>query len=133
MVSTHPWRELRALSHITVEWVELPEGVHARTNGVDRILIDKWLLQVERRCALAHELQHIRMGHGGHQLPRIELMVRVIVARRLITLEDLVAACCWSRDNLWEIAEELWVTPEVLWDRLTHLDAKERNVLNSID
>lgn len=133
MVSTHPWRELRALPHITVEWVELPEGVDARTNGVDRILMDKWLLQVERRCALAHELQHIRMGHRGHQSLRIELMVRVIVARRLISLEDLIAAYRWAGDDLWEIADELWVTPEVLWDRLTHLDAKERDALHALD
>ncbi|WDF32213.1 ImmA/IrrE family metallo-endopeptidase [Arthrobacter agilis] len=133
MVSTHPWRELRAMPHITVEWVELPEGVDARTNGVDRILMDKWLLQVERRCALAHELQHIRMGHRGHQCPRVELVVRVIVARRLISLEDLIAARQWSGNDLWEMAEELWVTPEVLWDRLNHLDGKERDALHALD
>ncbi|MEG9248054.1 hypothetical protein V6S67_08150 [Arthrobacter sp. Soc17.1.1.1] len=73
------------------------------------------------------------MGHRGHQLPRIELAVRVTAARRLIPLEDLAAACCWSRENLWEPAEELWVTPEVRWDRLMHLDAKERDVLDSTD
>lgn len=64
--------------------------------------------QVERRCALAHELQHIRMGHRGHQCLRIELVVRVIVARRLISLEDLIAARRWAGDNLWEMADELW-------------------------
>lgn len=41
----------KCVHSLTSPWngVELAEGVHARTNGVGCILMDKWLLQVERR------------------------------------------------------------------------------------
>ncbi len=73
------------------------------------------------------------MGHRGHQCARVQLILRVIVARRLISLEDSVAAYRWAGGDPWEMADELWVAPDVLWDRLAHLDAKERVALNSID
>lgn len=133
MVSANPWRELRALPHIAVEWKELPGGVDAITNGVDRILMDKWLTQTERRCALAHELQHILMGHSGHQRPAVERIVRAAVARKLISLEDLTAACAAGEGNQCDVAAELRVTPAVLLDRIHDLDEKERDALHITD
>lgn len=125
----HPWRELRQLTHVSVSWVDLPMGTHGRTDGSSRIEINRDLLQVERRCALTHELQHIFMGHRGHQPPAVERVVRVIVARRLIPLHALVDAYRWAGDNLHELADELWVTQAVLMDRLNHLHMGEREQL----
>lgn len=125
----HPWRELRHMPHVRVSWVDLPMGTLGRTNGVDHIEIAHDLLQVERRCALTHELQHMVMGHRGHQPPAVELTVRVIVARRLIPFPALLNAYRWAGHNLHDMAEELWVTEDVLADRLNYLRAGERDAL----
>lgn len=128
----HPWRELRHLAHIRVSHVHLP-GVDelAYTNGIDRIWLDKNLLQVERRCALTHELQHIYMGHKGHQKPAVELTVRVITARRLIRFHDLMKARRWAGQDLHEMADELWVTPAVLADRIIYLKGDEKHAFDA--
>lgn len=129
MVSARDWPELRDPQHIDVECRTLPEGIDAQTDGLRKIHVDGSLLEVERRCALEHELQHIRMGHTGRQPLRVELTVRAIVARRLIPLHALIAASAWAHDNLWDLSDELLVTPEVLVDRLNHLDPAERAAL----
>lgn len=117
------------MPHVTIEWLDLPEGLHARTNGVNLIQMSTRLLQVERRCALCHELVHLKMGHRGHQPEAVELMVRIVAARQLIDVKDLMSASAWSGNDLWEMADELWVTPEVLHDRLTYLSVEERGVI----
>ena len=129
----HPWRELRHLAHVRVSHVSMP-GVDelAYTNGVDHIWLDKNLLQVERRCALTHELQHIYMGHTGHQKPRVELTVRVITARRLISFDALIRAARWAHGPE-ELADELAVTVDVLADRIDYLKGEERRALDAAD
>ncbi|WP_446717764.1 ImmA/IrrE family metallo-endopeptidase [Dermabacter sp. HSID17554] len=46
-----------------VEFTRL-EGRCGETNGRDLIRLDERLLQVERRCTLAHELVHLEAGEG---------------------------------------------------------------------
>ena len=130
MVS-HPWRELRQYPHINVSYVDdLPFGIHAQTNGINHIWLRHNLLQVERRCALQHELEHILRGHRGHQPPAVELEVRLAVARKLIPFDDLMDARRWACDNYLEMADALNVTPRVLCDRISYLKGEERHAFD---
>jgi hypothetical protein len=110
----------------------MPDGVPGRTNGRDIIWLDKRLSQVERRCALTHELIHIEDAHDGCQPPAIEAKVRAEAARRLVKLDHLAKAMQWSL-SFDELADELWVTPEVLQDRIKHLTDAEWQILFCVE
>ena len=128
----HPWRELRALTHVVVHWRELHPGVWGATDGHSRIWLDNRLGQVERRCTLAHELEHIRRGHRGCQPPAVEASVNAAAARRLIpdphTLADALA---WARGDLAAAAEELWVDEPTLAARLESAHPAERAIIST--
>lgn len=119
-----PWGTLRRLSHIHVAWVRMPDGQPGRTDGVRVVWLDSRLQQDERRCTITHELIHIEHGHAGCQAPRIEYQVRAETARRLITIDALCRHAAWAH-SAHELAEELWVTPSVLTDRLNTLTHNE--------
>lgn len=125
-VFPHPWKALRELDTVAVSWRDdLPPPVHAVTNGRNIIWMAKNLLQVERRCALQHELIHIEHGHTCRQNSRIEAQVRQITAERLIPARLLFRA--WKAAlSIEEWAESLWVTPAVLHDRLDNLSLDEQ-------
>nr|WP_084813969.1 MULTISPECIES: ImmA/IrrE family metallo-endopeptidase [Dermabacter] len=106
-----------------VEFTRL-EGRCGETNGRDLIRLDKRLLQVERRCTLAHELVHLEAGEGRACTASREREVNRVAAARLISLEALVAASRWARDPA-ELAEELWVTRSMLEARCETLTAAE--------
>lgn len=127
-----PWGALRRLTHIHISFVPMPDGVPGRTDGLRVIWLDKNLQQVERRCALAHELVHIEFGHDGCQRPCIEHQVNVETARRLITIADLCRHLAWARSPQ-ELAEDLWVTTEVLTDRLQSLTPDETVQLSLVE
>lgn len=120
----HPWRALRdEWPHVEVEHTsDLPPGRLADTNGVDEIRIRARLLQVERRCALAHELVHLEHGDGGRCTPEVEATVTLDAARRLIPWPRLLAAVRWARSEQ-ELADELWVTLPLLRARTDALHA----------
>ena len=117
---------------IRLAWVVMPDQVPGRTNGLDIIWMDKRLDQVERRCTLAHELIHIERQHIGCQPAAVEEGVRAEAARRLISTEDLANALRWSTAPL-EVADELWVTPEVLEDRLLFLSPSDAAFLAGVE
>ncbi|MFD6030517.1 ImmA/IrrE family metallo-endopeptidase [Cellulosimicrobium funkei] len=119
----HPWRALRALQHVTLVWTPMLRRLGA-TNGRDTIHLDPRQYQVERRCTLAHELVHLELGHDGGCSPVVERQVRREAARRLIALDRLVDAWRWAM-SLEEVADECWVTPDVLRDRLDYLEPDE--------
>ncbi|WP_181010091.1 ImmA/IrrE family metallo-endopeptidase [Ornithinimicrobium sufpigmenti] len=132
MSSYHPWRELRALTHVVVHWHELHPGEWGATDGRHRIWIDHRLGQAERRCTLAHELEHIRRGHRGCQPPAVEAVVEAAAARRLIPDPHALAdALVWARGCRATAAEELWVDEPTLEARLdpVHLHPAERAIL----
>lgn len=120
----HPWRELRALAHVVVHYTHLGPGVWGGTAG-DRIWLDPNLSQAERRCTLAHELEHIRQGHRGCQPPAVEALVHEAAARRLIPFEQLLDAMRWAW-HVHELADELWVDEDTVRVRLAHLHPSER-------
>lgn len=125
----HPWRELRRRADIDLVFAPLPPPLHAATDGRVIWMHDK-LLQVERRCALVHELVHIERGDTCTQSEAVERAVRGEAARRLIPFEDLVDAARWSRDHF-EVADDLWVTPTVLADRIGTLTPDELATLRA--
>ncbi|WP_130012169.1 ImmA/IrrE family metallo-endopeptidase [Serinicoccus sediminis] len=126
----HPWRTLRALDHVTLHWVDdLPAGVRAMTDGHSTIWMRHTLSQVERRCVLTHELRHLHHGHRGHQHAKAETAVRQETARLLIPdVHQLGDVMAWANDDL-EAADELWVSPDVLYTRMKHLHPTERAVV----
>ena len=124
----HPWRSLREREDITLHWADLPAPLHAVTDGTTVWMHDR-LLQTERRCAIAHELVHIERGTRCVDDAE-EHRVRNITARQLIDAADLVRAVQWA-NTVEEAAEELWVTPAVLIDRLTGLSPVERAMIDT--
>lgn len=125
----HPWRHIRALVDWTVHWThELPDGVDGATRWSDRtIWVRQGLSQVERRCVVEHERQHVIRGPGG-VITVEERAVDIATAHALVRLEDLVQAVKWAR-SLPELADELNVTQDVVHTRLNHLHPAERAVL----
>ncbi|WP_076260818.1 hypothetical protein [Intrasporangium flavum] len=129
MAQHHPWRAIRALADWTVHWTgELPEGVDAATRWADRTIWLRFgLSQVQRRCIIEHERQHIIRGPGGHELYE-ERSVDVATAHSLIRLDELMDAARWAR-SMPELADELNVTEDVVHVRLRHLHPSERALL----
>ena len=112
-------------------WANLPPGVRGLTDGSSAIWLEVDQLQVERRCTLAHELAHIDLGHTGKTTVAEEQAARRYAAQKLITWDALVDVFKWAH-NAHEAADELWVTPEVLEDRLRFLHPHERALLRHI-
>lgn len=125
-VRHNPWRAMR-VDH--AEWrihfaPSLPWGALGVTRWSDRTV---WLVhdltQVERRCILEHERQHILRGvHSCDDVD--ERAVEQATARALIPLDELLDALRWSRDPC-EVADALWVTRDVLVCRVRNLHPAE--------
>src|SRR5690606_41963306 len=91
----HPWRRLRALTHITLHWQPL-QGLLGATNGQNLIVMDPRQSQAQRRCTIAHELAHIELGHTGGWTGAEEAQARWLAARWLIDMDRLLDARAWS-------------------------------------
>lgn len=124
----HPWRRVRAMQQIEVESPILAWPTLALTDGYSRIEIDRRLTQAGRRCALDHELAHIDLGHVGGCGGRQEAAARRLSSRRLLPLPALVAALTYTTD-LDYASWDLWVTRDVLDDRLAALSDTERMLI----
>ena len=128
-----PWRELRALDELIYEQTDLPSGDAWWVPAHNVILMRPGLKQVQRRCALAHELAHRELGHTGQceygdarRLgARAEADADAWAARKLITVEQLAEVLVWTDDRD-EAAAELWVTRRILDRRLEYMHLGER-------
>ena len=107
-----PWRW--AAAHGTPIRQTRLEYARGYTDG-HTIWIDPSHTAAEARCTLTHELVHLCNGHRTHQPPREEWRVRATTAR--IIIPDMRPLLGWSGD-LWELADELNVTPELIRDRV---------------
>lgn len=125
----HPWRAVRGLPDWRVYFTDrMPAGVRGATRWRDRtIWVRAGLSQVERRCTIEHERQHVLLGPGSHG-PGEERLVRQAAARELVTVEVLADALRWSRHPA-VVADWCWVTVSVLGDRMDHLHPAERHAL----
>lgn len=115
----HPWRALRGMAHLHLHWrTDLPDDVLSATDGCG-IYMRPDLSQVERRCALAHELAHIQRGEGTCQSEDVERQVDNHAARYLLPDIHAVAdALVWAGGHIGEAADALWVTRWLLTARL---------------
>lgn len=123
----HPWRALRALTHINVRWVPMDDRL-GDTDGISDIRMHPNQLQVQRRCTITHELAHVTLGHIGGCDAGEEAAANEWAARRLITMDALKDALLWA-DDLGEVADELWVDLDTLKNRLDCLTDEERQEL----
>lgn len=128
----HPRGRLRELGDWLIGWAHLPADLVGLTQHNARVIIlDKRLLQAERRCTLAHELEHVARGPAPADpvlAAREEVAIDRAVARRLIPVRSLGDALALSRD-LGEFADELWVDVPTLRSGLDDLYPSERAYL----
>jgi hypothetical protein len=134
----HPWRHLLSLGQGVTYSIEPTPGDKPAwwSPRWDHILIRPGQTQVERRCHLAHELAHRDLGHSGEcggwlgrrTTKRQEREADSLAARRLIKLEALVDALCWS-DERETVADYLWVTEHMLDVRIETMYGGERRVV----
>lgn len=101
----------------------LPEDLHALTDG-ETVWLHTPLFQVERRCAIEHEMIHLERGEHCAQDDAVERRTEQEVARRLISWGRLLDAVRWARSER-ELADELWVTMKILRARAETLHADE--------
>lgn len=109
----------------------MPAYLRGATNGT-HIWMRSDMAQVERRCVLAHELEHVRRGHTCGQPPDVERSVDHHSARWLLPNPHVVAdALVWAGGDLHEAADVLWVTGKTLQARLDarHLHPAERRII----
>lgn len=132
MQHPHPWRALRGLAGVHLHWrSDMPAYLRGATNGT-HIWMRSDMAQVERRCVLAHELEHVRRGHTCGQPPDVERSVEHHSARWLLPSPHVVAdALVWAGGDLHEAADVLWVTGKTLQARLDarHLHPAERRII----
>lgn len=127
----HPWRRFRDRTDWLLEWALLPPGLLGYTAHKRRaVVLDLRLTQAERRCTIAHELEHLDVPtpHDPILRARLEQQIDRRVARRLIPIRRLGDALAWAH-TLAEAADELWVDVATLETRLAHLHPAERAYL----
>lgn len=128
----HTWRELRERGDgVVLHFTRFTDGRIAATDGTSAIWLDTGLLQVERRCAVAHEQAHMDLSHGPDPTDSDENAACRYTAQKMIDWDALVDAFRWAH-NADEAADELWVTLDVLEDRLRFLSPIERALLKCI-
>jgi hypothetical protein len=131
----HPFRHLRSLDRLVTFSIEPTPGNKPAwwSPASEHILMRPGLMQVERRCHLAHELAHRDLNHSGQceyddatrQTRRQERRADELAARRLIGLDAFINVLCWTDDHE-EAADGLWVTPHMLSVRMEAMYGGER-------
>lgn len=135
-----PWRDLARREHITLAVTRLPVGAGWYFSDIPGIALDDRLDRVGRRCALAHELAHVDLGHT-HQAAgrgpgtsriarRREVEADVLAAVRLISLDDLADALRWALCPE-EVAHELDVTEDLARIRVEQLTTDEKTFIEA--
>lgn len=135
-----PWRDLARREHITLAVTRLPVGTGWYFSDIPGIALDDRLDRVGRRCALAHELAHVDLGHT-HQAAgrgpgtsriarRREVEADILAAVRLITLADLADALRWALCPE-EVAQELDVTEDLARIRIEQLTTAEKTFIEA--
>lgn len=125
----NPWRALRDLPHILLQWDSSTGMLGTWDNARAVITLHPAQTQRQRRCTLAHELVHAERGHDGPCSAVVEQAVHAEAARRLIALDALGEALAFCGEDAYALAEELWVDLDTLHARLNHLHPSERGYL----
>lgn len=130
----NPWRALRSLADWTLTWADLPVGVLGVTHFETRtITLAQGMTQAQRRCTIAHELEHVDRGPVlEHHREREERRAEAHAARRLLPSPHSIAdALVWAGGDVAAAADELWVDEATLRARLDprHLHPAERAII----
>ena len=128
----HPWRALRDLTDWTLLWMRLPEGTWGETDfRAKTITLTLGMNQAERRCTIAHEIEHVRRGMPpvGMEVWEEELVDRNVARLLLPGIEAIGDALAWADWNKFVAAEELWVDELILEARLKYLHPSEKGYL----
>ena len=102
----NPWRELRRRPHIAFALADLPSDVdalYARRRDRAAIAVSRRLSRRERAAALAHELVHDELAHGGGAAGAAGAAPRswdAVVAREEARIDREVARRCVDPDAL---------------------------------
>lgn len=135
MTDYSPWGALAQLSDVQLRFQDLPDALGYWDPASRTIVLDRNQTQAERRCTLAHELEHLERGDENveHVSPvlaaRQEIAACTRAARRLIPLDDLIEALLWSQDEQ-ELAEELNVDEDTIRVRLLTLSEAEHTLID---
>lgn len=122
----HPWRRLRELAHVTLQWHDGgPMGL--TTHSTATISIRRGLTWAERRCTVQHELLHLEGGPVPHGLrdKEEEWVRRETAARMIPEIRPVGDAIAWAL-SADEAADELGVDVAVLRYRLRHMSPMEQ-------
>lgn len=125
----HPWRRLRALTHVTLLWHD--GGPAGETDfEANTISLRRGMTHDERRCTILHECLHVERGPVLTTLAdREEMRVERETSRLLLPdVRAVGEALAWGRD-LAEAAWELSVDSGTLRIRLENLHPAERAYL----
>lgn len=126
----HPWRTLRYMPHIDVQWVRLPDGLLALCDG-ETIWMDHRQGQAQRRSSVAHEIEHLHAGDVGCQPTAVERQVEEAAARKLVPLVALAEAIVWAMSEE-ELALDLWVDLDIVRTRLATLTKDEQAYIDDV-
>ena len=132
MTLPNPWADLTSRPQLDLCWGGLPPGQWGATDG-QHIWIANGLTIRERRCTLAHELAHIDLGLVVDVTWAGERRVRDVTARRLLPDIDAVASALAGGVDMATASDELWVTEDILTDRLSNLNDEESNHLPHVE
>ena len=127
----HPWRRLRELVHVTLEWHDDgPMGL--TTHSTATVSLRRGMTWEQRRCTVQHEILHIERGPVCFGLAaKDEESVRRETARRMIPdIRPVGDAIAWALSEE-EAAVELGVDVPVLRYRLKHMSPMERAWLDN--
>lgn len=130
----HPWRRLRDLGPAwTLRWRDdLPWDVYGFTDWRTRtITLRGGMTFEERRCTIAHEVEHVLRGQFSRcDEVREESMIDRRCARLLLpTMQEIADALVWHHGDYERAAEDLWVDSWTLEVRLGSLHGLEHNYL----
>lgn len=121
-MSIHPWRRLRALSHITLLWHD--DGPMGETDfEAGTISIRRGMSYEERRSTVLHECLHVERGPVPMGLAeREELLVEKATAREMLpSVKDIGDAYAWAQGDEYGAALELGVDVGVLRTRMKYM------------
>lgn len=139
-MTTDPWQMLREHSDIELLWTDDDDYLEGSTGlwfpDSRQIVIDSRLLQVARRCTLAHELAHVVREDGPCDDPRAdtrqELAADRMAARWLMPDMEVLAREIRCSSSNGHVAHALWVTLHLFEMRIKSLHPSERARLKAL-
>lgn len=131
-----PWTALAELSDVQLRFADLGGQELGWYDPDSRtITLERDQTQAERRCTLAHELEHLARGDENIAqvspvlAARQEIAACMRAARRLIPLDALIDALLWSQDEA-QLAEVLNVDEDTIRIRLMTLSSAEHALID---